>query len=124
MWASGWWSSRSTRPTGRSRGCASGGSRCWPAMRATAGCWPRPVWGEGLRLTGLGEAAKDQRSRLLARYPGLEQVCDVRAGTAVLGVELQRGPLGIDAEPDHPVSAVYICIAEEARGLETALALR
>lgn len=83
-----------------------------------------PVPGEALRLTVLAEDAEHQRARLIARYPELERICDLRAATAVLGLELQHGPLGVDVEPDLPVSAVYICIAQEARGLETALALR
>ncbi len=78
--------------------------------------------GQLLRLTIVDEAAEDQRARLLARYPALERICELRAVAAHLGVELQRGPLAV--ENDLAVSAVYVCIAEEAKALETALALR
>jgi hypothetical protein len=91
-------------------------ARLWQASR------PQP--GESLRVTILDEAAEDHVARLVARYPRLDEICDLRAVGAILGVELQRGPLDIDVEPGHAVSAGYICIADEARGLEVALALR
>jgi hypothetical protein len=83
---------------------------------------PQPE--DSLRITILDEAAEEHRGRLIARYPRLATVCDLRAVRAILGVELQRGPLDIDVDSDSPVSAGYICIADEARGLEVALALR
>ena len=48
----------------------------------------------------------------------------MRGVSAPLGVELQRGVLGLDADPAHPVTGVYICIGQEAQALEVALALR
>lgn len=79
---------------------------------------------EDLRLTILDEDAESSSARLLARYPELERICDFRGLSAPLGVELQRGELGIDTADGHPVTCVYICLAEEALALEVSLALR
>jgi hypothetical protein len=80
-----------------------------------------PTAGEQLRVTILDEDAEGQLPRLLARYPELSGICDLRAVRAPLGAELQRGPLGLDAAP---VTAIYVCITQEATALEVALALR
>jgi voltage-gated potassium channel Kch len=84
----------------------------------------QPTEGEDLRLTILEEDAEKARQALLARYPELERICDVRSVSASLGVELQRGRLGVDEEGEHPVTSVYVCLAAEAQALEVALALR
>ena len=84
----------------------------------------RPAAGEDLRLTILCGDAVGETTRLLARYPELERICDVRGVTTPLGIELQRGALAIDTEPDHAVTAIYVCIENEAKALEVALALR
>ncbi|MFL5822844.1 MAG: RyR domain-containing protein [Solirubrobacteraceae bacterium] len=88
--------------------------------------WQRsqPAEGEHLRLTILEEDAEAARLRLLARYPELERICDLRAASAPLGVELQRGSLNVDVGDGHAVTAVYICVEQEAQALEAALALR
>jgi hypothetical protein len=84
----------------------------------------RPADGEKLRLSILVAQAERARRQLLARYPELERICDVRAVSAPVGVELQRGALNVDQAEEHPVSAVYVCLAREAQALEVALALR
>lgn len=84
----------------------------------------KPEPGQDLRLTIITENAEAEGVRLLARYPELEGICDLRAVSATPGVELQRGALGVDVEPSHPISTIYICISEEAQALEAALALR
>jgi len=83
-----------------------------------------PTPEEALRITILAEDAAAQRSRLLARYPELERIAELRGVDAPLGVELQRGPLGVDVASERPVSVVYISLAQEAQALEVALALR
>jgi RyR domain-containing protein/TrkA family protein len=84
----------------------------------------RPSDGEELRLSILVADAEQARTRLEARYPELGRICDLRAISAPVGVELQRGTLDLDVSEGHPVSAVYICLASEAEALEVALALR
>jgi hypothetical protein len=84
----------------------------------------QPTEGEALRLSVLVPEAENVRTRLLARYPELERICDLRAVSAPLGVELQRGNLPLDESEEHSLSAAYICLAGEARALEVALALR
>jgi voltage-gated potassium channel Kch len=91
-------------------------ARLWQASQ--------PAEGEDLRLTILDEDGERARARLLARYPELEQILDIRGVSAPLGVELQRGQLGVDTGESHPVTAVYISVTPEARALEVALALR
>ncbi len=87
----------------------------------------QPAPGEELRLTILVPDAGPAHRSLLARYPELERICDLRVVGASLGVELQRGRLGIDTEGGpggRPVTCLYVCLAAEAQSLEVALALR
>jgi voltage-gated potassium channel Kch len=93
----------------------------------------QPAPGEELRVTILVPDANSVRRELLARYPELERICDLRTVQARLGVELQRGELGVDTANGAgeaggagglPISTVYVCLAAEAHALEVALALR
>ncbi len=76
----------------------------------------QPAPGEELRLSILVGEAEQARTRLVARYPELERICDLRSISAPVGVELQRGTLDVDQTGGHPVSAVYICLAARSPG--------
>lgn len=84
----------------------------------------RPAEDEALRMTILVPEAERARREMLARYPELERICELRSVEARLGVELQRGALGVDTSEGRPVTSVYVCLAAEAQALEVALALR
>jgi voltage-gated potassium channel Kch len=90
----------------------------------------QPAPGEDLRVTILVPNADIVRRELLARYPELERITDLRTVEARLGVELQRGPLGVDTADGageangRPITTVFVCLAAEAQALEVALALR
>lgn len=84
----------------------------------------QPREGEQLRLSILVADAEQARARLEARYPELGRICDLRAISAPVGVELQRGALDVDQSDGHHVGAVYISLSGEAKALEVALALR
>jgi TrkA family protein/RyR domain-containing protein len=93
-------------------------------VRNIARLWQNraPGPGESLLLTVLAPDADAACARLIARYPELEQICELNAVSTTLGAELQRGPLALD--PDRPVSAVYVSVAREGAAIEVALALR
>ena len=71
-----------------------------------------------LRVTICGPDASADRTLLLARHPGLTRLCDV--GT----LELHAGGLAEPPSDLPPPTAVYVCVASEARGVTLALALR
>ena len=71
-----------------------------------------------LRLTVCGPDAAADRTRLLARHPALNGLCDVHA------LELHAGEPSRPPADLPPPTAAYVCVPSEARGVALALALR
>jgi voltage-gated potassium channel Kch len=80
--------------------------------------------GAELRIALLGPSAEDDCRRLFIRHPELRSICEIRARTTALDVELERGELGLADGGARPVSSVYVCLDDEAEGLAAAMALR
>jgi voltage-gated potassium channel Kch len=79
---------------------------------------------EKLQLTVLGPAAPDQVADLLARHSELSGICEIDAERIAVGEgRFQRGePIAV--RNAAPLTAVYICLADEADALTAALVLR
>lgn len=92
-------------------------ARSWHALRVGSR--------ERLRLTVVDPLAARKVQMLCAQYPRMESVCDI----AVLPMEIpspefQRAAfLPAPGEPGD-VTAVYVCLGDDAAGLSAALALR
>ena len=77
--------------------------------------------GAELHVVLLSATAVEDRSRLLARHPELESICQVHAQKAVLDLDLERGELNLGTDG---ASSVYVCLWNEADALAAAMALR
>jgi hypothetical protein len=86
--------------------------------------WQRggPEPDEELRITLVGPRADEQQRALEATYPELTDVCKLGSWA----VEIETLGRAATALPDHvpELSAIYVCVDEEAEGLAAALALR
>lgn len=91
-------------------------------LRAAKAWYDKPATETRLRLTVLDRAAEHKVAALRAHYPKLESRCDVVPVPIEFGtVEFERGYFIANAQP--PISAFYVCLDNDARGLSTALTL-
>jgi len=81
--------------------------------------------GERLMLTVVDPAAGEKIGALRLRYPQLNRVCNLEAVSMdSQSPEFQGATFLNEAGGSRAVTAAYVCLGEDARGLSAALALR
>jgi hypothetical protein len=76
------------------------------------------------RITIVDREAERRRDWLHLRYPQLHHVCELVAiHTDVAWPEFEEGKFLLDSEGRCEVTAIYICLDDDARGVAAALAL-
>jgi hypothetical protein len=93
---------------------AHAGKRWWGAYRKT---------GKKMKITTIDLDLR-RKEQLLLRYPSLGKYCDLdHFPMDVRSPEFLRGNFLRDAEGDHRITSIYICIGDDKLGFSTALIL-
>ncbi|MFQ5642413.1 MAG: RyR domain-containing protein [Thiogranum sp.] len=85
----------------------------------------QPAGDAKLRITVVDERAGDKTGRLTARYPQLEQVCEIRVeDVSIHSMEFQRADFISNADGCAGITGIYICPGKDADAMSAALSLR
>lgn len=76
-------------------------------------------------LTVVDRLAEDRMIALCSRHPPLNRICDIETWNIdTASVDFVEGALLDGSAKRHPVTAVYVCLDSDAKGIAAALALR